>query len=420
MRGAVRMIYDMSLACVNALNTAVAPMLKSDSQSKTMRFLKGRGGLMKQIRENLHIDSAKQTIWVHAASLGEFGIARPIISRLQKDFNIVITFFSPSGLEAVKGKYTNTFYIPWDTRSNARKFLDIIRPAAALFMVSEYWHNYLSELKSRGIPAFLVSAIISADSVFFKRYGGEYQKSLASFHTIFTSDPHTLTNLKQLKISSGKSMGDPLFDNARLMASTPYINPLIERFKGDDKLFVAGSISDENDLQLIAALANDFRDVKFLLVPHETDEKFLALTSSKFTGKVLRFSECDDTTDFTGVQSLMIDYVGDLSKIYRYGTWAYVGGGFTPYLHSVIEATVYGLPVSFGPQIKRKVTPARMIELGIGAKVGTYSELKAWFVVIKDDDVALKSIKAKASAYLNENTGVTSSLTRYIISHIRQ
>jgi len=93
--------------------------------------------------------------------------------------------------------------------------------------------------------------------------------------------------------------------------------------------------------------------------------------------------------------------------MYRYCAYAYIGGGFTPYLHSVIEATVYGLPVSFGPEIYRKNTPQELIDLGIGFMVRTPEEIETWFRRLKDNSSLLAEIRIKAKRYTESQTGAT-------------
>lgn len=136
-------------------------------------------------------------------------------------------------------------------------------------------------------------------------------------------------------------------------------------------------------MELISTLANNHRDTHFIIVPHEISEEVLNEIKFNLDGYALCYSECNESTDFSDTQALIIDYLGDLAYLYRYGKWAYVGGGFTPYLHSIIEATVYGLPVAFGPLIHRKVTPNELIELNIGSVIRSSRELEGWFATLK-------------------------------------
>lgn len=415
--------YDIAMMIATKLTNSIGFLLRENSHNKFVRFLSGRVRIWEKIRKDLILNPDKLTVWLHAASLGEFAIARPIISELRDKMNIVVTFFSPSGYDVIKAdgrNYCNVFYLPWDTKKNAERFIDEIRPDVAVFMVSEFWHNYLGELNKRNIPTFLVSALIRRKSVFFKWYGGAYRKDLKAFTHIFSLDELSTDNLRELSVNNVSTSGDPLFDNAYAIAGITYTNTIVERFKKGENLFIAGSVSDANDLKLISSLANEFPDTRFIIVPHTISKESLNEIVYHLKGKALLYSECDATTDFSDAQTLIIDFIGALAYLYRYGTWAYIGGGFTPFLHSVIEPIVYGLPISFGPKIHRKITPTQLIELGIGRKVSNYNQLKAWFVEIKDDSKRQGQIRETARRYVRDNIGATHKIAEMIENAIER
>ena len=60
--------------------------------------------------------------------------------------------------------------------------------------------------------------------------------------------------------------------------------------------------------------------------------------------------------------------MGLLSRIYRFGEIAIIGGGFKSGIHNILEAAVYGMPVYFGPNYKFFLEAWDLIEKG-GAKV---------------------------------------------------
>ncbi len=179
-------------------------------------------------------------------------------------------------------------------------------------------------------------------------------------------------------------------------------------------MFIAGSISDRTDLELVASLANRHRDIRFLFVPHEINPEEFAHIREAVEGGVAFHSACDAGTDFSGVQVLVIDFVGALASLYRYARWAYVGGGFTPLLHSVIEATVYGIPVSFGPEIHRKVTPQQLTDLHIGQVVKNSEEIQQWFAALKRNEAELARVKETAAGYVSKNVGATERIVAMI------
>ena len=210
-----------------------------------------------------------------------------------------------------------------------------------------------------------------------------------------------------------------MFDNAVVNSRKEYTNEKVERFCSGHKVFIAGSIHDKNDLDMVSYVANKNRDDKFIFVPHEISEETLNAIKYHVEGKSLLYSECDKDTNLDDVQVLVIDFLGALAQLYRYCDYAYVGGGFTPFLHSVIEATVYGLPVAFGPRIERKTTPLQLVELGIGMIVKDGKQLNTWYKSLKNDAQVLDTIKSKARIYTNNNTGATDNIIQMIKEHVK-
>lgn len=413
----MKCIYSVIIAFVNILLKFLSLINFIFSPgSKFGKFVMGQRFVFSEIEKDLeNLRKSKNRIWIHAASLGEYGVARPIIKRLkqEQECTIILTFFSSTGYEVLKNKPADAdfvFYLPLDTRRNARKFLKLINPKQAIFIISEFWINYLSELKKREIPTYIISAIINKKSAFFKWYGPMFTKSLAAFTRFFVLDKNSKEHLAELGYSNADVTGDPLFDNVMAITETPYKNPVIERFANGEKLFIVGSISDINDIRLAADLANSNSDTRFIFVPHEINEEFMQAMCKDLQNKAIRYTSCNDDTDFSDTQILIIDYIGELAYLYRYGTWAYVGGGFTPYLHSIIEATAYGLPVSFGPMIHRKVTPAEMIKFGIGSIVHNSEELNNWFKELKTNYIKLEQIKNTALEYAKASSGATKNI----------
>lgn len=326
---------------------------------------------------------------------------------------IVLTFFSPTGYEALKDNHPNVdylYYLPFDTNRNAKAFLDIIKPDKAVFIVSEYWFNYLQILKDRGIETYLVSAKISKKSIFYKKYGWLYRRCLPAYKHFFVIDKESKANLKELGYNNVLVCGNPLFDNAKEKSMEDWSDPVIERFANGRDVFIAGSIHDDMDLKLVTDLANSHPDTRFIFVPHEINKNNLQKIIESLNGKALLHSECDKVTDMSDAQVLIVDFVGSLAYIYRYARWAYIGGGFTRYLHSLIEATVYGLPVAFGPVTHRKVTPLQIVEKGIGNVVTNSDELNRWFCALKSSPKSLNEISRKAKEYVETNLGSTKEI----------
>ena len=418
-------IYNLGASLVRQsyrLVWACKPMQRflSRRAPKLLKHVMGQQGLFDTVGAAMS-GNKKDVYWFHAASYGEYNVIRPVIKQLRHDdVCIVVTFFSSTGYEMLSSLNQRThevdhvFYLPLDTPKNAKRFLELLRPKKAVFAISEYWMNHLHELKARHIPTYMVSMLVGDDSYLLKWYGFPIRKALRAIRTFTVLDEQSKRNLSSIGFTNVVVTGDPLFDNAIAIAREPYHNAIVERFcAGSRHVFVAGSISDKKDLDLVAALANSNRDVKFIVVPHEIGEESLKEIVGQMEGMTLLYSEYSGTTNFEDVQVLVIDFLGSLARLYRYGSWAYVGGGFTPYLHSVIEPVVYGIPVAFGPRIERKRTPQQMISIGVGGMVETEKDIMEWFDGVREPRV-LEAVRAKAEAYVNSNANATNRVVERI------
>ncbi len=340
--------------------------------------------------------------WLHCASLGEYAIMRPIIQRLRADgAHIHLTFFSPTGVEAIPG----ATYLPLDTPRNARRYVDALtadgRLVAALFAVSELWPNHLAALRQHAIPTYLISAKITPRTAALRWYGGPLLDALRPFTKILVLDATSQTLLRDRGIHSAVLTGDPLFDNALAIAAEPYHDATLDTFCRDHRVLIAGSIHDARDLAMIAHLVRRHPTERFILVPHEVSPSAIAKVRDAIKN---------------APNALIITTMGQLARLYRYGTCAYVGGGFTPLLHSVVEPLVYGIPVAFGPMIHRKTTPQEMIARGIGTIVHDAQQLEEWWQQQLTRD--LNPIATAAHTYTQENSGATDRVMQEITSRL--
>lgn len=413
-------IYDtMILSGAAALHVAHRVPRILTSHGKNRMFVDGMAKAMSTLAREF--TPGDRNYWFHCSSLGEYAIARPIISAIkdaEPESRVALTFFSPTGVNALKAKASRhradyVGYLPVDTHSHAKRLLDIIRPTAVAFMVSEYWPNYLMELHRRDIPTYLISAIFSHRAPHFKHViGRTFRHSLEAYTRIFTLDKASCANLQSLGFTRVTQAGDPLVDNALAVAATDYSDPRLEAFTRGRRVMVCGSISDAKDLELCATLANTHPSERFIFVPHEVDADHLASVESALQVPHCRLSSLEPRQQpAEDCRVIIIDHIGSLAMLYRYGAMAYVGGGFTPQLHSIIEATVYGLPVAFGPRTERKVTPQQLCEAGVGAIVTSAQELAQWYdFMLQCTSEQLAILQHRAVEFCLKQSGATAAI----------
>jgi len=298
-------------------------------------------------------------------------------------YKIVLTFFSPSGY-TVRQKWAGAhyvFYLPLDTAANARRFLDAVQPQLAVFVKYEFWYHFLTELARRHTPTICVSAIFRPDQVFFKPWGGLFRRILGSFTHLFTQNQASADLLRSIGIRQVSVAGDTRFDTVvGTAASPPRSLPLLEAFVADQTpVLVVGSSWPED----VAVLAPPLRHMaaegirlRVIVAPHELHESGLQQLEAMVPGTAVRYSQADPAT-IAQAQILIIDSIGLLRELYRYGTMGYVGGAFGKGLHNTLEAAVFGLPLLFGPRYEKFQEALDLVALGSARSVTNSAQLEA-------------------------------------------
>nr|WP_313809764.1 glycosyltransferase N-terminal domain-containing protein [uncultured Allomuricauda sp.] len=296
----------------------------------------------------------KKVIWMHVASLGEYEQGIPILEKLRThypSYKIVLTFFSPSGYEIKKDTpYADmVVYLPMDTKSNAKRFLDSINPEMAIFVKYEIWPNYLHELKKRNISILLVSAIFSNRQIFFKWYGGFMRNSLKAFAHFFVQDENSKKLLNSIGHNNVSISGDTRFDRVSKIKEQDNMLDFMDDFKNNRFCFVGGSTWPEGEKLLVEYINTTDHEVKFAIAPHNIKEGHINDLKNNLHKKSICFSELGEKS-LADFEVLIVDTIGLLTKIYSYADLAYVGGGFATGLHNTLEPATFGVPIIIGPK----------------------------------------------------------------------
>ena len=399
-------LYDLGLRLYRFLI-----LLASLKNKKAAAWIKGRRNLFPYISGQ--IEPNKHHVWFHFASLGEFEQGRPVLEEMKSkyaDISLVITFFSPSGYEIRKDYQfaDHVFYLPLDTRENARKFIKLVQPTIAVFTKYEYWYHYFDELQKNKIPLFIVSGIFRKDQPFFRWYGGLHRKMLHKVSHFFVQNDLSKTMLNSLGLNNVSVTGDTRFDRVvNNMTQVPRI-AAIEEFCADHKVFIAGSTWPEDEA-LIASIVTIYPDWKFIIAPHEIDQRHI-LEIEKLFPACARFSEIKKRNIES--QVLIIDNIGMLSSLYQYGDIGYIGGGFGVGIHNTQEASAFGLPVIFGPNYRKFQEATDLIEKGASFSIKDSEELKQRMSHLQEPEIrgALGKI---AKEYILANAGATRIILDY-------
>lgn len=399
--------YNLGIYAYTFVIRLISPFHK-----KAALWVKGRKDIRQQI--NRIPQSNTRIVWFHAASLGEFEQGRPVMEALKKKepaTRILLTFFSPSGYE-VRKNYAGAdyiLYLPSDTPRHARQWVEHIRPDAAVFIKYEFWYNYLHQLHQHHIPTYLISALFRKEQPFFKAWGGLHRRMLRYFTRLFVQDEESVRLLASIGITATQKTGDTRFDRVKQIADAAQRIEKVEKFLGQAPAVVCGSTWPPDEDILTDYINHDHSAFKWIIAPHEIGENHLRTLTAKCKRKLVRYTNED--ARFEEADVLVIDCIGLLSSVYRYGQIAYIGGGFGTGIHNTLEAAVYGIPVIFGPKYQKFNEAVDLIREGGGFSIHNAAEFKELSDRFIQTPEATRAAGEKARLYVNSRLGATQIIT---------
>lgn len=399
----MRLIYNIGIGIY-----ALAARIISPWNPKARLWITGRKRWLEGLQEAF--DPADRVIWFHCSSLGEFEQGRPVIEAFRQrypDHKILLTFFSPSGYEKRKNfeGADHVMYLPVDSARNARRLLGSLSLEVALFIKYEFWYHFLFQLKSQGIPTFLISGNFRSGQLFFKWYGAWYRKFLDCFEQIFVQTESSKQLLNSVGYRRVTVAGDTRFDRVNQVTKTSYKNQSLEAFSKGVPVIVAGSTWEKDEAVLAKVYRELPEDIRWIIAPHELSQAHLDSLKKRFPASVF-FSELNQEIT-SHIRVVIVDTIGQLSYLYRYGTFAYVGGGFGKGIHNTLEPASYGMPVFFGPAYEKFMEAVDLIRLGGGFPVQDAEGLLFTIRQQVQDPKLLKTSSQIAGNYVQERLGAT-------------
>ena len=373
---------------------------------KAKKWVVGRENYFEKLPEI----AASKVMWFHCASLGEFDMALPamhLLKEKQPDCFLLVTFFSPSGMEHYQKRKNSVdlaIYLPIDTPRNARRFIQHFHPEKAFFVKYEFWSNYIFEAKNQHIQVFSLSCLFRKDQRFFKWYGSFFRKTLHAIDFFYTQDEASGLLLNSIGISNYICVGDTRYDRVIENKLLLEDNERISTFLMGEKAIILGSTWPKDELFLSPFILKNPKQ-KFILAPHTIDEKHIVSIEKLLLGRTSRYTEMGNN------QVLLLNTIGHLASAYAYGKIAYVGGGFTGKLHNILEPSVFGLPVLFGPKFKKFPEASRFIEHGTGFTISTAEAFEKTIALI---EINLDEISTRTAELVVKNTGAS----KKILSHL--
>ena len=393
---------------------------------KMKLFVAGRKTVFSTLANQ--IQSNDKTIWFHAASLGEYEQGLPVIEVIKQKYpahKIIVTFFSPSGYEVRKNNTVAdvTVYLPLDTTSNAKQFIQLVHPEMVFFIKYEYWPNYLNELKKQEIKTYLISGILRENQAFFKWYGGFYRTALKTFDYFFVQNENSKKLLQSIGFNNVKVSGDTRFDRVVSILERDNSLDFIATFKDNKTTIVIGSSWPKDENLLVNYINKASDNVKFIIAPHNIKPEQIQELKKSIRKKTILFSEKNEilkqvqNDKLEKFQVFIIDTIGILTKIYSYADIAYVGGGFgNPGVHNILEPATFGLPVVIGPNYSHFAEATALVNMEGCISIQNQTELnEAFDLLLQNEDERFEKGHI-CSTFVQMNKGATQTIINHILN----
>lgn len=421
-------------------NAIVVPVLYlvffllSVTNSKIKRGLRGRKNLMQNLKDRLaRVEAARPKIWFHVSSYGEFLQAKPVLYELKKKVSgvcIIVSFFSPSGYENVpeEDPIDVKCYLPCDSYFKARQFVATLSPHVAVIVRHDIWPNFAWRLTRNGIPLFLIDASLPKKSSRFWPLLNRMNRHLFDlFDAVLVISNEEIQNFSKLLdngnriIAMGDTKYDQVFERSQNLEKISVLRqaPVFQQ----KKVWIVGSSWPADEEQIIPALqllTQRFRDLIMIIAPHEIHPERIAQLENRLQNAALSSIRLSNfqPEKFTA-NCLIIDKIGLLATIYSLGSIAFVGGSFHYKIHNVLEPSVYGIPVIFGPKMKNSSEAEKLLRQNAAIKVESSREIVDVVSNVLENPGQAKEFGERARSIVMANVGSSGKIAAFLQGYLQ-
>ncbi len=403
-------IYSLFISFFN-----ISLKLNSLFNEKTKKIILGRKKTKDYIKNNIE---DQKVIWIHVASVGEFEQAKPIIDslKIKYEIKILVSYFS-SSTESAVSNYKNVdfhFYMLSDKEDQMKLLFDLLNPKILIIIKYEFWRNLILQAKLNSVPIVSVSSVFRKNQVYF--YPIKFFKNILKNISLFlVQDENSMELLKKIKIKEIKVIGDSRYDRVLKIFKKSIEIEGIEEFTNKKNTIVIGSAWKSDIEKIKNEIIRDLTDTKYIIAPHNINSDEIEYLENTFINDTIKFSELPQKN--VRKRILIIDNIGMLSSIYKYGKIAFIGGGFRGALHNTLEAAVWNLPVIYGNHKNNRkfIEVDRIEKKGIGFPIKNGNEFK----LIKNRILKNRDIGKGGNEFIIKNSGATEKISYHLTKYIK-
>ncbi len=381
-------------------------------------------------------DGGKPCIWLHAVSVGEVNLLKPLLDRLEQQlpgWESVISTTTKTGYELACKKYAPrlVFYCPLDFSWAVRAAMDRIRPDLLVLAELELWPHLLQEAKRRGAAVAVVNGRLSERSFRgYRRIRPLVRSMLSRLDLVAAQNDEYADRFLALGAEPSQVVvtGSIKFDGAQTNRDNPATRRLAELagIEPRDTVFLAGSTQDPEEalaVESFRALKEKHPRLRLILVPRHPsrcDEVARGLDQSGLRWQ--RRSRLDSDGPDPSSRILLVDTVGELGGWWGTSHIAYVGGSMGPRGgQNMIEPAAYGAAVSFGPNTRNFRDIVAMLLRGeASVVVRDGGEMSAFVERCLEDPAWARSLGCRAQQLVARQRGATDRTVSLLVQLLSQ
>ena len=369
--------------------------------------------------------AASHDLWIHAVSVGEALAARPVVSRLlaaRPGTSVVMTTTTITGQAQAKRIFPDATvtYFPFDFAFAVRRFLRHHRPRVFVTVETEIWPNAARLCRAEGIRMILINGRISDRS--YPRYRAFRMfmaPLLRKYDRILVREETDRERFIDIGAPAGsvEVSGNVKFDYEPDVAPLEIDVRLAQLIAGRPVL-VLGSTMEGEDEALLPGLEGFLATRQaFAIVAPRKPERFELVAGLLATSSLryVRRSEIEEAA--AGADVLLLDSLGELARIYRYASVAFIGGTLVPIGgHNPIEAAAAGVPICFGPSMTnfREIAQA-FLRNDAAREVSGAAAVFDFAAEVLDDAELRQTLGRRARETVRQNRGASERTARSIV-----
>ncbi len=396
--------------------------------------LNGRRHLFTELRQKTQgLSATRPRVWIHISSMGEFEQAKPVVKTIRHELpqaHIILSFFSPSGyLPALKYSDADLItYLPLDSYRGARKFIKLLQPDIHLIIRHDIWPNMQWHLRRSGIPSLLIDASMTPQglrsSTWFRFILRPIFATFSEIHVTTAGNGRTFEmiyeNTQNIHVS-GDTRYDQVCERALESGKIDFLRQ--GGFFIREHCFVAGSTWPSDEKIILPALLDALKrheHFSVIIAPHETTEEHLSGIEAAFRAHEVRWIRLSQfNAAVRNFQVLLIDRIGLLANLYALGKMAYVGGGFGPGVHNVLEPAAHACAVLFGPRHHNSLEAVALAQRGGGAAITSEADMNHHLDLFFGRPETVMEMGGNARSMVEENVGASQRIVERIRAQLR-